>query len=154
MRTLPRTILALAGLSLLFAASSCSDDDTTTGPDGPFDLTLQGDATFHAPHADQTLNVALVGSDGTVLETMSGTVSATADPAFSITFTDALDSGASYHVDYWIDSNFGGGTEGACDPPPTDHQWRLEVGPVSGDVVLDEDHDASTITDVCSSFTG
>ena len=144
-----RQILPL--LTTLVFVVGCNDDETTE-PETTFDLTLQGDATFQTPHGGQDITVALLGADGTVLETMSGTVSATDDPAFSFTFADALTEGESYTVDYWIDSNFGGGTVGTCDPSENDHQWSLAVPPVAADVMLAEDHDPSAVTDVCSVF--
>lgn len=143
------TILPL--LSVLVLAGACDDDDPVD-TEGPFDLTFQGDATFQAPHGDQDISVALVDNVGTVVDVMSGTVSATADPAFSFTFTDQLTAGQSYAVHYWIDSNFGGGTEGTCDPPENDHQWNVALGTAQDDLTQVETHDPSGVTSVCDSF--
>lgn len=144
------TILPL--LSALLLLGACDDDDGME-PEGPFDLTFQGDATFQAPHGGQDIMVAVLDDAGGVIETMSGTVSATADPAFSLTFTDMLAAGEDYTVDYWIDSNFGGGTEGTCDPVENDHQWHRPLnGPIQGEVTHTETHEPGEVTNVCDSF--
>jgi hypothetical protein len=139
-------------LAVSFLALGCEDD--TVEPEGPFDLTFRGDATFQGPHADQAIAVALVASDGEVIETMTGTVSGTADPTFSFTFANLLEDGESYEVHYWIDANFGGGTAGTCDAPPTDHMWNVAIGPVNANVTNTQDHDATDLEDVCASFAG
>jgi hypothetical protein len=148
----PKSRRILAVLSLAFVPLACDDDPADPGSDGPFDLTFAGDATFQGPHGGQDIAVALVSSAGAVLETMTGVVSAAESPAFTFTFANALDDGESYEVHYWIDANFGGGTAGVCDTPPTDHMWNVAINSVSGDVSRTEGHDAGAIEDVCSSF--
>ncbi len=91
-------------------------------------------------------------SDGAVLAQQTGTVSASADPAFSFTFTSMLDLGAAYQVHYWIDSNFGGGTVGVCDLKAIDHQWNVAVAAVTADVTIAEVHSGATTVDVCTTF--
>ena len=61
--------------------------------------------------------MALVRADLRV--TGSSVVSATADPSFSFNFPDRLNEGKTYHLDYWIDSNFGGGTPEPAIRPAT-----------------------------------
>lgn len=146
-----RIPVILALMAAIPIAVACEDDDPVE-LDDTFDLTFEGDASYQAPHGGHAISVALISAQGTVLETMSGTVSSTETPAFSFTFEDALTEGASYRVEYWIDSNFGGGTAGVCDPVENDHQWRLEVGTVVNDVVLSADHDAEDVVEVCDSF--
>jgi len=151
----PKTRMILSSLLLAFVPVACDDDDPVdpgNGDDGPFDLVFAGDATFQAPHGGQDISIALVDSDGNVLETMTGVVSADDDPTFSFTFDDALEDGESYEVHYWIDSNFEGGTEGECDAPPDDHMWNIAINNVSADVDRTEIHDATALEDVCSSF--
>jgi hypothetical protein len=148
MRGKKLTILTLLPLFLLVGA--CDDEEIVEVED--FDLTVEGDATFNQAHGGQAIAVALVSDDGNVLETMEGTVSASEDPSFSFTFEGILVAGESYSVDYWIDSNFGGGTAGECDPIPVDHQWRLSVFSVADHVVLVEDHEPQNISNVCDSF--
>lgn len=119
------------------------------------DLTFAGDAGFQTPHGGQAVSVAVVrASDGLVVARDDGTVSASANPAFSFTFDGVLVIDVGYEVHYWIDSNFGGGSAGQCDPPGTDHQWRVDLGEVDGDATRTESHDAAATTDVCDSFTG
>lgn len=117
------------------------------------DLTFQGDASFGGPHGGQAIQVALVeASSGDVLATQSGEVSADADPAFSFEFPGALEEGGSYRVNYWIDSNFGGGSVGSCDELQQDHQWSRDIEMSDGAVSHVETHDPSTLTAVCDSF--
>lgn len=118
-----------------------------------YDLTFQGDASFGGAHGGQAVQAALVdASSGEALETMSGTVSADADPAFSFVFPGALQEGGSYEVHYWIDSNFGGGSEGSCDPKGTDHQWSVALE-ASGEAVTHvESHNPGAQSDVCATF--
>lgn len=137
--------LALLGLA------AC--DDGSTPDEGPYTLTFEGDASFQGAHGDQAIRVALVSGDGTVESVMEGTVSATADPAFSFTFANALESGQTYELHYWIDSNFGdGGSPAVCDAAATDHQWVVAVPSVTSDHTLVDSHRPAETGDVCSTF--
>jgi len=116
-------------------------------------LIFRGDASFHGAHGGQAIAVAVVrASDGKVVAKQSGTVSKTANPSFTFTFTGVLESGKAYDVDYWIDSNFGGGTKGVCDAKNHDHQWRVSLGTVSGNVTHTENHRPAQTTSVCDVF--
>ena len=118
-----------------------------------FSLTFSGDATFQGPHTGHSIYVAVVRpSDGAVLATQNGTVSGTMDPSFSFSFPAVFETGVAYEVHYWIDSNFGGGTVGVCDPKAIDHQWNVAVPAVLADVSITELHDATATADVCASF--
>jgi hypothetical protein len=120
---------------------------------GTSDLVFSGDGSFHGAHGGQPIHVAVVSADdGKVVATQSGTVSKTADPSFSFTFPGVLENGKTYEVDYWIDSNFGGGTVGVCDPKAHDHQWKVPLGTVSGSVALREKHRPAETSDVCETF--
>ena len=131
---------------LLVALAACGDDPT-------FQLVFAIDASFQGPHAGQAIEVALVRtSDGVVVQEQMGTVSETADPAASFTFEDLLEEGVAYDVDYWIDSNFGGGTVGVCDAQLIDHQWRVTIAAVTDDVTITEAHNTANLADVCSTF--
>ncbi len=88
-------------------------------------------------------------SDGLEVATDAATISVTADPAFSFSFPGLLVIGHAYNIEYWIDSNVGGGTVGQCDAPTIDHQWRAAVPTVTGDTEITVAHDAGAITDVC-----
>lgn len=142
------TILPL--LTAVLFLGACDDDPIDPG--GPFDLTFEGDATFQGAHGGQDISVALVTDVGTVLDVQTGTVSESDDPSFSFTFSGQLVSGEAYAVDYWIDSNFQGGTEGTCDAPEDDHQWHVDLGTVEADVNHVETHEPGAVTDVCDSF--
>lgn len=117
------------------------------------DLTFAGDATFNLPHGNQTIEVALYDvAAGEVIATESGSVAPDEEPAFSFTFSGALEEGKLYDIHYWIDSNFGGGSEGSCDPVNVDHQWRVALTDISEPVTLEVTHDPAEQSPVCTSF--
>lgn len=141
-------LLALPGALVL---DGCAGGPSPLLATSGFDLTVTGDSTFQAPDGGQTVTVAVV-REGTVEEEASDTVSTTADPSFSLTFPGALKDGESYDVDFWIDTNIGGGTPGTCDPPPLDETWRVAVDSVSGPVTLSEQYGPSGNTNICQIF--
>lgn len=154
MRTFVRSMLLFALVGLFAVACGDDDDDGVTPDPGPFTLTFEGDATFQGPHGNQELRVALIRtSDGTAVARDEATISPSADPAFSFTFTDVLESDESYRLAYWIDSNFNGGTAGVCESIDVDHQWELQISGVDEDLTLTETHDPSTRSDVCDDFS-
>ncbi len=139
-------------LLLPFAFLGVTACDDGTGPEPLFTLVFAGDETFHTAHGGQSMRVALVSSGGTVV-TQEGVVSEDAVPSFSFTFEDALEAGQTYEVHYWIDSNFGDGTEGVCDAVDVDHQWSADLGSTTdGSVTQTESHDPTAQTAVCSTF--
>ncbi|NWN82286.1 MAG: hypothetical protein HLX48_04695 [Halomonas sp.] len=117
------------------------------------DLTFKGDGSFNGAHGGQEIHVAVVDADsGDVAATQSGTVSADEAPAFAFDFPGVLKEDGSYAVHYWIDSNFGGGSEGVCDPKGTDHQWNVSLD-TTGEALTHEDtHRPQEQTDVCATF--
>lgn len=127
------------------------------GAPGNYSLVFSGDATFQGPHGGQPIHVTLETTDGKRVASDEGTVSGTADPAFSFDFGNVLQPGQSYVIKYWIDSNFGGGTEGECDGPSHDHQWEIgpsenaALGNVSGNVTIVDSHRPSDVQAVCGS---
>lgn len=140
-RSLMLAVLLVGGSSTVMSASAG-------------DLVFQGDASFHGAHGGQAIQVAVVESDtGKVVAKQSGTVSKTADPAFSFTFPGVLEAGKPYEVHYWIDSNFGGGTVGHCDDKSHDHQWNVSLGTVDGgNMTHVEKHRPAETSDVCKTF--
>lgn len=144
-------------LALVPILAGCDDDEDTGDPTGPGDetysVTFTGDDTFQGAHGGQSIMVAIVeAGTGTVVAEDDGTVSGDADPTFEFTFTDVLEEGTSYNLDYWIDSNFGGGEEGTCDPPENDHQWRISLGEADSDETVDETHRPGETESVCTTF--
>lgn len=146
---------------LLFALApvlvGCGDGNgpTDTGPTPTYDLTFTGDETFQGAHGGQTLHVGVRNqATGELVASDQGPVSATAVPSFSFTFEDVLVEGRSYDLEYWIDSNFGGGTEGECDSPDVDHQWRIAVSQVSGSVTVEDTHRPGDTQNVCGGGNG
>jgi hypothetical protein len=143
---------ALVVLMLAFFVGSACKEDQIVGT-GPYDLTFQLDASFQGPHGGQNIAIALVrASDGSVVSQATGTVSAAQDPSFSFTRAAMLQDGVTYEVHYWIDSNFGGGTAGVCDPKANDHQWSVEFLSVSNDVTWTAMHEPALTEDVCATF--
>lgn len=140
---------------LLVGFIACGDDDDPMGTTPTPDLTFTGDASFQNAHGGQTIHVGVKDAAGTLVASDVGTVSSTADPSFSFTFTDALEEGATYDLEYWIDSNFGDtGTQGECDAPDVDHQWRIDVGAATTDVTIDDTHRPTETEDICGSTNG
>jgi hypothetical protein len=139
----------------LFAALGCNDDEGDgTGPDGPFRLTFNLDASFQGPHGGQSIAIAIVrASDGSVVVEANGAVSATEDPSFTWSTGPVMQAGTNYEVHYWIDSNFGGGSSGVCDPKAIDHQWSVELLSVSNDVTWTTAHQPALTEDICSTFS-
>lgn len=117
------------------------------------DLVFQGDASFQGPHGGQAIAVALVEAEsGEVLARQEGRVAGEGETAFAFEFPGALMPETAYEVHYWIDSNFGGGGEGVCDAMSQDHQWRVALDAVMGDLTHTETHDPARLGEVCDSF--
>lgn len=135
-----KILLSLAAASLVAA---CGDDDDPAADTGQ--ITLSAAAPF-GPHASQTIRAALVqSSDGATLDVQKATIAATGT-AFSFTFAPSVDLSAAYKVQYWVD--FDG--DAACDAPPTDHQWEVDVPAGQGSVSVSHN---TTFTNVCPTFT-
>ena len=134
---------------LLMGIVACDGDDpvdTTT----TYDLAFTGDDTFQGAHGGQTIHVGIREGSGTLVASETGTVSSSADPSFSFTFTNVLEEGEDYDLEYWIDSNFGdGGTQGVCDPPNVDHQWKIDIAAVMDDVTIDDTHRPTETEEIC-----
>ncbi|WP_355661619.1 hypothetical protein [Halomonas salifodinae] len=117
------------------------------------DLVFQGDASFQGPHGGQAIAVALVEAEsGEVVAHQEGSVAGEGEMAFAFEFPGALMAGTAYEVHYWIDSNFGGGSEGVCDAMSHDHQWRVALDAVEDDLTHTEDHAPGRMDDVCGTF--
>lgn len=117
------------------------------------DLTFSGDGTFIGPHGGQAIEVAVFDvTAGEVVATDTGQVAPEEPPAFSFTFPGVLEEGKLYDVHYWVDSNFGGGSEGSCDPVNVDHQWRVALTAITEPVSLEVAHDPAEQAPVCTSF--
>ena len=72
-----------------------------------------------------------------------------ANPAFTVTFAPRLVIGEQYSVKLYMDVN----ASGACESPPTDHQWSV---PIPADFSSHQEtvtytHNTS-FTEVCSYF--
>lgn len=117
------------------------------------DLVFQGDASFQGPHGGQAIAVALVEAEsGEVLARQDGSVAGEGEMAFAFEFPGALMADTAYEVHYWIDSNFGGGSEGDCDAMDQDHQWRVALDMAEDGLTHSEDHAPGRMGDVCGTF--
>ena len=138
-------------MSLLVALGAC--DNPIDPSDVRFEMTFTGDASFQGPHAGDMLTVRRWRIDGPSSEL--GSTHTIPDPSqdnVGFSFRGSLVSGQGYDIYLWIDSNVGGGSVGVCDPPATDHQWRVRIPPVTGEVNIIFPHDDTTVTEVCSSI--
>jgi len=153
-------IARVASLALLAAAVStfgaCHEASNVMNPGwndqfGPFQMTFSLDASFQSLHGGQPIQIAVV-RDGVVVARTGGTVSVSQDPSFSFAAGAVLEQGTAYQVHYWIDSNIGGGTPGACDPKAIDHQWSTEFLWPTNDVDFTVSYQPWLIEDVCNTF--
>ena len=143
-----RTLLPLA---LVFGLAACADDVDTedtdvvdTDTDTPmYDLTING-AGFD-PHNGQTLEIAVLTEDDTIIDSQSTTVS---EGTFSFSWDGALADGSGYKVHYYADLNENGG----CDAPPDDHAWERVIDDVDDNITLDLVHSTDDWVDVCATF--
>lgn len=139
---------------LLACLPACDDDDGDIfDAAGPYTLTFSLDATFQASHGGDPISWALVlSSNGFAADFGEGTVSDTADPAFSFSTAAVMQREVDYEVHYWIDSNIGGGTLGVCDATTIDHQWSTELLSVTNDIDFTVSYSPGLVENVCSSF--
>ncbi len=142
---------------------SFDSEATTDCADFAYNLEFSGDDTFVGAHGDDSIHVAVVRDGDVVVADSSGTVATTeGEQAFSFTFENALTRHGDYHIDYWIDSNFEDngttGTEGECDDPAIDHQWRIDsegeedLAGVTADVTIEDTHRPDETEEVCATF--
>lgn len=118
-----------------------------------YDLTFEGDGSFSMPHAGHSVHAAIVDIHADeVVAKQSDTISGTEDPAFFFHFSDVFEEGKLYDLHYWIDSNFGDGQEGVCDPVDIDHQWRIPLGEPNGDITEVARHAPGEQAPVCDTF--
>ena len=66
-------------------------------------------------------------------------------PSFSITIPGIISPGQDYAVDLWVDVN----GNGAYDPPPVDHAWRLLQSSTATGLALSFTHN-TLFTDVAA----
>lgn len=148
--------LALLFLSLAACGHDSSEDSngyrSETDP-GPFQLTFSLDESFHMPHGNEPIRIALVGlNNGAVLAEDIGTVSSMANPSFIFTTSRIMERGQSYAVRYWIDSNINGGTLGLCDDTEFDHQWSTEFFTVTNNIDFSVGYEPNLLENVCNTF--
>lgn len=151
MRARTAAALATALGALATLAAGCSSGSQIFLASSGLSLTVNGDSTFAGADGGRRITVALVRG-GAVEQEATDTVASTASPAFSFRFPGALLEGESYDLDYWIDTNKGGGTAGTCDPPPLDQTWQVPVDSVASSVSLSLSYDPSLERDVCGVF--
>lgn len=151
----PTTASALLLIFAVLWLPGCHDssDGGVMDLPGPFALTFSLDDSFQRIHGGQPIHWALVRSaDGLVVAAGGGTVSATTNPSFSLSTGAVMEKEVPYEIHYWIDSNFGGGTAGVCDPRAIDHQWSTEFLSPTNDIRFTVSHNAALTEDVCATF--
>ncbi|NYT72744.1 hypothetical protein HZU72_09925 [Halomonas sp. QX-2] len=115
-------------LPLCFAATQAAANEN-------YDLTFEGDGTFLIPHQGNSVHAAIVDIHANeVVAKQSDTISGTGEPAFTFQFSEIFEEGKLYDLHYWIDSNFGEGSVGSCDPIDIDHQWRIAFTNISDNI--------------------
>jgi len=151
------TVKAFLALVLtLVAAVGCGGGNNLTSPSesGPFELVFSLDASFQSVHGGHPISIAVVrSSNGSVVARENGVVSPTQNPSFRFATGRVMLRGATYEVHYWIDSNIGGGSPGACDPRAIDHQWSVEFLSVTNDIMFVTSFNPALTEDVCRTFT-
>ena len=116
-------------------------------PAGPFDVLFSGISGYNI-HVGQILSAAVVKtSNNSIVHTDSTTV--TPNGQFFFEWIDILEGGESYNIDFYADIT----GNGSCDPPPTDHAWRIPIGPVLSNININDEHDTNFL-DVCGTFEG
>lgn len=132
---------------IAFALTAC-----TGGGGGPFTVTVIIPDSYFGPHADTDYSLAIVDSEGTVVDEATDTLPASAGASVDTDFT--VDEGSGYEIHLWVDSNIGGGTAGTCDGDPDfyDHQWSYSLGTVDADRDFTLPAHNTTFTDVCDTF--
>ena len=146
------TILLL--LCTVITACGGGDDFGTNYDPGPYQLTFSLNDSFQTPHGNQPIRIALVRlTDDFVVAEDDGIVSAVDNPFFTFTTNAIMETGISYAVHYWIDSNIGGGTLGVCDPTTFDHQWSVEFFTPTNDINFTVGYNPALTEYVCDTFT-
>lgn len=138
-----RHILLTGGLATALAACPEPTGDTPDFVDF-YALSFSGLAT---EHRDSTVLLAVVDSEGSVVQT--GTTTVDDAGLFGFQWPDLLREDEAYTVDFYADVNDSDG----CDAPPTDHMWREVIPPVTADVEIDWEHSGDWV-DVCATFGG
>lgn len=154
----------LAKISTLLYVSLCfgpgcgkkSDSkDSSLGRGNFLDLDFSGD-TF-TPHEAQTITLALIRQPNLQniqdtqkrLELKSQVVTA---GRFNFNLKAILEPSQSFFLDYYADVN----GNGQCDPPPTDHVWRVEIDTLATQantsIVVKEDHHMNFLG-TCQNFS-
>jgi len=93
------------------------------------------------PHIGQRLELRVVDR-ATLAEQARLTLPAVPMGSFELEI-DGLTEGSAYRVDFYVDFD----EDGAYDPPPVDHAWRLEIDALAAGEVLTFAHDTD-FTDI------
>lgn len=137
-------VVGLAVFVLGFTLAGCGGSEAA-GPteQGPFDLSFDG--VEYGVHDGQTLHVALVRLiDSAVIQRDSALISG---GSFSFTWTDVLERGKTYRIDYYADINFNMECESS-----DDHVWSTTISSVSDHVAISDAHDTNFDLTACDSF--
>ena len=134
-------IPAVSGnVTLAFAHNTQFTDVRYPANLGPFDLTLN--FINMTPHVGQLLQLRVLDMSTGYLAAET-TLVAVPSANFQLAFSQALQAGRSYDIDFYADLN----KNGNYDTPSADHAWRLTTEDVSDNVALDFTHNTS-FTDI------
>lgn len=124
--------------NLNFTPAACDSFDVAL----TFDLTFDG--VSYAPHNGDDLYLAVVRTDDSeVLATDMVNISG---GEFSFSWTDILEEGTAYHIDFYADTDDNGTCGGA------DHIWREVIPAVTDDVTVVNTHGIIFEPLACDSF--
>lgn len=134
-------LLSILSLALVGACNGGGPEE------GPFTLSLVIPASYSI-HDGSDFTLAVLDSEAVVMDEFTGVIGTDTGAEF------LLVTGSGYNLHFWVDSNIGGGTDGACDGSPDffDHQWSYAIGTLAADRDFPIPAHNTDFQDVCSSF--
>lgn len=138
--TRTRTSLLAACLLALGLLSPACDGDST-GPENPYDLSI--DFTGFDEHVGQRFELRVIDVSLGNAETGRVIEAAIPSAAFTVLVRDCLTLRDTFHVDFTADHD----RDTRYDPPPTDHSWRVVLTAPTDDTGLVFAH-SNVFTDV------
>lgn len=125
------------------AEKSESQANQQAGPVATLDFSFEG--IEFEPHNGQEIVLAIIDKDENRRILLTQAI--VNEGKFSIKRPQILVDGHRYSIDYFADMN---GNK-LCDPPQTDHVWRINVAPVRSALALIDTHKMN-FHDSCASF--
>lgn len=143
-RILASINVLLTSLSLAMCAEkSKSQVNQQSGSVATLDFSIEG--IEFEPHNGQQIVLAIIDKDENRRILLTQAV--VNEGKFTINRPKILVDGHRYSIDYFADMN--GNKQ--CDPPTTDHVWRINIPPVRSTLTLTDTHKMN-FNDSCASF--